>query len=279
MPKDNQMDSQNNNNLINNNSTNNQLVKADINVIFSGDSYGLFVFKKTEKIVTAIYLLTNLMSDKEPMRYKLRDVATRMLEVGLGMSERVWGEDIFHKNLISACCEITLLFDIAEKTKMISSMNHKIINSEVEKLSGFLITSSSTYSSAKVGIDPNLFDGNYDYAPEQNYKNLLNDLGKTGSSTNFDFYKGQKDIKDNLNNDVLNKMSEKKSDKIVKDKSNRQDIIMAMLKGGLKLTIKDFAKNIKNCSEKTIQRELILLLTKGVLKKEGERRWSKYFLA
>ena len=52
-----------------------------------------------------------------------------------------------------------------------------------------------------------------------------------------------------------------------------------MLKGGAKLTIKDFAKNIKDCSDKTIQRELISMVTSGVLKKEGERRWSKYFLA
>jgi hypothetical protein len=52
-----------------------------------------------------------------------------------------------------------------------------------------------------------------------------------------------------------------------------------MLKGGVKLTIKDFAQKIKGCSEKTIQRELIVMLTSGVLKKEGERRWSKYFLA
>jgi len=47
----------------------------------------------------------------------------------------------------------------------------------------------------------------------------------------------------------------------------------------VKLTIKDFTKNIKDCSEKTIQRELLAMVAKGVLKKEGERRWSKYFLS
>jgi hypothetical protein len=273
--KDKQMNEQNNNNIIRNLNLNNQVIKADINLIFSGDPYGLFVFKKTEKIVTAIYMLTTLLSDKEPMRYKLRDVATRMLETGLAMSERVWGEDIFHKNLINACCETTLLFDIALKTKMISPMNHQIINSEVEKFSNFLVTSSSTYSSAKVAFEPTMFDGNYNFAPEQGYKTLMDQINR-GENNLPENYKGQKD---NMKNDVLKQMSERKSEKIVKDKGNRQEIIIAMLKGGLKLTIKDFAKNIKNCSEKTIQRELIALLSKGVLKKEGERRWSKYFLA
>ena len=97
--------------------------------------------------------------------------------------------------------------------------------------------------------------------------------------------KGQNEVSEVPATDTKNSLNEKMSvikiivpEKIVKDKNNRQDIILSMLKSGVKLTIKDFAKNIKDCSEKTIQRELLSLVSKGVLKKEGERRWSKYFL-
>jgi predicted HTH transcriptional regulator len=94
--------------------------------------------------------------------------------------------------------------------------------------------------------------------------------------------KGQTEIPTNsTRNDSADKMSLIKKSapiKIVKDKSSRQDIILSMLKSGVKLTIKDFAQNIKDCSEKTIQRELLALVSKGMLKKEGERRWSKYFI-
>ena len=86
---------------------------------------------------------------------------------------------------------------------------------------------------------------------------------------------------DNAKNNSSEKMSFMKTivpEKVVKDKNNRREIILSMLKSGVKLTIKDFAKNIKDCSEKTIQRELLSLVSEGVLKKEGERRWSKYFL-
>ena len=34
-----------------------------------------------------------------------------------------------------------------------------------------------------------------------------------------------------------------------------------------------------SCGEKTLQRELIDMLKDGVLKKTGEKRWSKYFLS
>jgi len=50
------------------------------------------------------------------------------------------------------------------------------------------------------------------------------------------------------------------------------------LKNQSNLTIKDFSKVITDCSEKTIQRELLDMVEKGIIKKEGERRWSKYSL-
>jgi predicted HTH transcriptional regulator len=109
-----------------------------------------------------------------------------------------------------------------------------------------------------------------------------NEISKATISPEADSSQGQSIVKDNMKNNVLNKMSDKnqKTDnKTIKDKNDRQDTIKSMLKGGIKLTIKDFAKNIKDCSEKTIQRELVEMVAKGVLKKEGERRWSKYFLA
>jgi hypothetical protein len=42
--------------------------------------------------------------------------------------------------------------------------------------------------------------------------------------------------------------------------------------------VKDVSAVVKDCSEKTLQRELLALVAQGVLKKEGERRWSSYVL-
>ncbi len=158
-------------------------------------------------------------------------------------------------------------------------MNYGIISTELRKLSEFLMTSSANSLSAKIAFDPNMFDGNYNFSPEKSFKNNFEVMDQ-GQESNFSSAtKGQKDIKDISNNNVLNKVSDIKIEKKVKDKNSRQQIILEMLKSGVKLSIKDFAQNIKDVSEKTIQRELILMLEKGLLKKEGERRWSKYFLA
>ena len=45
------------------------------------------------------------------------------------------------------------------------------------------------------------------------------------------------------------------------------------------LSVKDFVTVVSEYSEKTIQRELLALVQEGVVKKQGERRWSTYSLA
>ena len=42
--------------------------------------------------------------------------------------------------------------------------------------------------------------------------------------------------------------------------------------------IKDIIGKIKDISEKTLQRELSALVAKGVLKKIGDKRWSRYVI-
>jgi DNA-binding HxlR family transcriptional regulator len=77
---------------------------------------------------------------------------------------------------------------------------------------------------------------------------------------------------------VGQKSIEKQGD-IVKDKKNiRQSQIIELLRQRSHLTIRDFSIVISDCSEKTIQRELIDLVEKGLVKREGERRWSTYSL-
>jgi predicted HTH transcriptional regulator len=62
------------------------------------------------------------------------------------------------------------------------------------------------------------------------------------------------------------------------NRSNRQNMILGLLRKKGDLTIKDISIVIKDCSEKTIQRELIAFISSGLVKRAGERRWSRYSL-
>lgn len=60
--------------------------------------------------------------------------------------------------------------------------------------------------------------------------------------------------------------------------ANRRERVLTVLKDVGEATIKDISERITDCSEKTIQRELISLIKDGLIVREGERRWSKYKL-
>jgi hypothetical protein len=63
------------------------------------------------------------------------------------------------------------------------------------------------------------------------------------------------------------------------DTKTRRDRILDVLKEKGPVTIKDITDVVTDCSEKTVQRELIALIKDNRVHREGERRWSKYSLA
>ncbi|NDB61525.1 hypothetical protein EB001_24255, partial [bacterium] len=89
----------------------------------------------------------------------------------------------------------------------------------------------------------------------------------------------KKDIVNDKGHDSQSRTNTISSQNSANKTVSRKDSILAILRTNSNLTIKDFAKVIKDCSEKTIQRELIALVKSGVVKRVGERRWSTYSLS
>lgn len=61
-----------------------------------------------------------------------------------------------------------------------------------------------------------------------------------------------------------------------KGQSARTSLILELVRKKKSLSIKEITSVIKDCSEKTIQRELNILIERGLIRREGERRWSVY---
>ncbi len=58
--------------------------------------------------------------------------------------------------------------------------------------------------------------------------------------------------------------------------ADRRDRIKTILEAKGEASIKDISEIITDCSEKTIQRELNAMIQENLVKRQGERRWSKY---
>lgn len=236
---------------------------------FDKDSGFVFVFKKTEKLASAVYMITGLFADNEPMKWTLRKKASDLLSFILhfkdlpesGMSDFVY-------SIKTKVLELVSLLEISQRGGLISDMNFSILKQEFINLVDVL---SSIQNSPKPSTH------------------------ETFSKTFFDVQSGDSALKDRFfpqqaGRQTTQASATQMSYSSIKDmtasnprsefkRSNRQNIILALLKKKKEVTIKDIAQVIKDCSEKTIQRELISFMEAGVLKRTGERRWSKYSLA
>ena len=59
---------------------------------------------------------------------------------------------------------------------------------------------------------------------------------------------------------------------------DRRERIKTILEAKGDATIKDISEIVTDCSEKTIQRELNAMIDENIVKRQGERRWSRYSL-
>jgi len=227
-------------------------------VVFRDNPQLAYLYKKTEKLVSALYLLSGFISDKEPVKWQMREAGIELLSQSLSLSDRSSSERMMHyTNFISTGLKFLSFLEVSFVGGIISEMNYNILKNEFESLIQ-TAENGEKGGGAKGVVFPEHF-----FEVSEIPNNSVPYLQKAVNNKGFD-YKGQ------------NIMSDRMSVKKPQEKSNRQDIIISLLKKGNELGIKDFTSSIKGCSEKTIQRELVTLVSKGLIKKEGEKRWSRY---
>ena len=232
---------------------------------FSAEEYLLYIFKKTEKITAALYLVSGLLKDDEPIKWELRDRGIDLLSSSFTASSSMPGDkNIVIQSLFTAALETLSLLNVARISNLISEMNHRLLVREIDNIVGML-RDRLAMSAEKAGYvlsesffkTPDLFVSGFK-PDNRNTRSQEPGAGSQGHGQEERFTKGQGGLQ--------------------QKKTTRRETILNVLKTQSDLTIKDFAKVIKDCSQKTIQRELLELVEKGLVKKEGERRWSRYSL-
>ncbi len=259
---------------IQNNNQDNQRPIAGMTV-FDSRAHFAFVHKKTEKLVAAVYVVSNFIKDNEPLKWSIREKSLELLELAVllnfvSLEER---RGIL-RNHQSVASEIISLSGVARQSGLFSEMNHDILKKEFENL---LKTIDESEKKQEVSVfAPDFFET----------KSLLErpssaDVPRSQNTSNLSFTDKQKNQKDKGNVNQTKKTADTKQviqNDGVKDKDRRVLIIdMLKKKGGL--GIKDFTDVIHGVSAKTIQRELLSLVAEGSVRKEGDRRWSRYFIA
>ena len=187
------------------------------------------------------------------------------------------------EKLASALYLISSFFDDKEPMKWrIRTLSTDLVSERVKDKSSTAREMLSLFSMAKtVGL-----------VSEMNYNILINELSKLVQEAEkpLDLTFLRETITDerslpqpqrtgHIKDNTLDKPVLKEFGVVSVKKNSRQSIIIGILKRKKEIMIKDVSSLINGCSEKTIQRELSTMVQTGILKKIGEKRWSRYSLA
>lgn len=241
-----------------------------------------FARAKAERLASAVYMVTSFISENDPIRIHMREASLQLLSK-LSLRNISKEENISQELISNIVLEIVGLLDVSHMAGYVSNMNFEILRGEYIDFVSFLRNRKDMFASDGQVFSRKFFDTTDN---RDNGNNTL-DTGKlvanemtmpvNGVNTRSNFHLNHNSSGLKQLNQIRN--NAEKAGAVVVRRDSRRDAILNLLKKQKKVTVKDIASVVKNCSEKTMQRELISLVEEGVLRKEGERRWSTYFLA
>lgn len=218
------------------------LEKSIFNNIFEKDIRRVFIYKKAERLAKAIYLIVPAFSESVSLKNRIGAIAIGLVDASIVPSGSV--RTMLSRELLA----LSSILSIARTGGLLSHMNTELITHEAHSL----LQEVAGYEEPRLSMED---------APT--LSNIAKStISKDSNKTTNPVKKHIKDISDNNIH--------------IKD---RRQSIMSVIKNKQRASIKDISTLIRGVSEKTIQRELSSLIGEGLVKKEGERRWSTYSLA
>lgn len=232
--------------------------------LFHNDRDFYLAYRKIENIVAAIFLVTGLIEADILIKNTIREHSLECLNriVRLIGKSGVSITDI--QAVASFLLHLTSLLDIAFWSGQVSQMNLSMVQREIAG-------TYKTLNDLSVKYKNSFYIGSKFFKTEQD---IFADVAMKEESNHQGHNKGQDKrqiIKDNKEGQETIQPSQ--------SRGHRRESILNLLRQRSNLSVKDFIAVVPEYSEKTIQRELLSLVEEGVIRKEGERRWSTYSLA
>lgn len=262
---------------------------------FSNDYRSAFAYKKTQRLVAAVYLVTSLVSENDPIRDRLRSQSMQLFDAVVAhvTGMRTPQGHMEHTVLPRIFALISEL-ELAHTTRTISAMNAAVLSREFAALHEHF-TSAHTQTPQRGVFDTHFFDVSRWYADTALQENTASDDAAAADTANREravqhstaSKQGEqaapntdpRGARVRSGADAKAHARTEQSSNNKQRSSERQELILDVVRKKGRVNIKDISQVVVDCSEKTIQRELAALVQNGTLKKEGERRWSTYALA
>lgn len=248
-----------------------------------------FVINKTERLTSALYLVSDLINSTEPLKTSLREKGIEMLSDICVLADftKENKDDVFLK-IMTGISALTSLLRVASVGGFISEMNSNILQKEYVNLASFFESRRQSFGrhiGKEILFNDDFFEGGEwrcisAGAPNDKRQTKGQDNLYKTSNAEGGLSESGENVKNNIHQTQKNEAKkEKNNNENVVQEDRKKTIVQLIKDANGNVNIKDISMHIRGCSEKTLQRDLIALMQKGILKKTGERRWSRYFLA
>jgi len=267
----------------------------------------LFTQRKAEKLTTALYMVTDIMSDKEPMKWKVRESGVELLsDITIASTTPASERMSILRDVMKKIERVVSFLDIAQSARMMSEMNAGVLKKEYLVLKNAVEAewsrvhdrSRSIFSESffEVPRESPALPAASATAPHASVHGTQTVISSATTEVLSPVRPTHLPVSQVAPTPVVAKTPERRPNAFVSsqsvsrpldsagrarndgDRDDRRKIILALLKQKPALTVKDITKSIPGVSEKTIQRELLAMVAEGILIKKGERRWSTYSL-
>lgn len=203
--------------------------------------------KHCQKITEALYKVTDVFFDKEPLKWILRNEAVEILKVFVSTDTAPpQKRAVYFDEASEKINQITRLIEVASQNSYIVSANFNVIKTEYEKLNDFIKNELVYFEISEIS-----------------------DLKATAENSNSIGHNGQLLIEHN---------GQESKEVSIKNLTERASKILEIInsKTDKRIGVQEVFSRFKGISKKTIQRELQNLVREGHLKMEGEKRWRVY---
>lgn len=258
---------------------------------------------KAEKLITALYMVTNLMDYNDSLRTKIRSTGNEILVDVHYLEDSLKDKSNLSKAIKNNIKLIMSFLNIAETVNNISEMNSQILKNEFIKLANSIeemvskdISINDLFSDIEIDrvefLNPSIERTNFSKKDEYNKINKESLKGQifkrhpmipvknTNTKSISVGIQKSSDLLRTLSKKVSSVSGSNNFDDLRKTRRDQITKVIKTIKQGTIKDIKDKSNGVLyNIGDKTLQRELIDMVRTGVLKKTGEKRWSFYSLA
>lgn len=260
------------------------------------DNFNQLVAQKTQKIVAAVYLVSELIPEADPIRVSVKEGSLAVLKTieSLNQSDTKDSVSVYTKASVKVAHLVSLVH-IAKLAGSVSVMNadlllegltslHTVLEKKrvsiLKKVSSESLTISFVEESVEAVLPPSVTGSKEEEVVAPSVKAAPPQVVSSTSVMSQTSEKVlAKESSPSPYSQSFTQTPVRRPLGVFKTrKTSRRDQILALFVKGQDMSIKDISTKVRGCSEKTIQRELNALVFENIVERIGEKRWSRYVL-